>query len=239
MNSLEIKGRRIPRLWLGTSPFIGAGQFGKLCHHYYRNFYLQPENMVEIMTKAAELEWGIQPFALPNVIAALQKLRENYPQASLLFICGMQDFEEELKTAVKVGATAVGIHAMITDSNSAEELRSYVSKIKAAHLLSGFATHNPARTLGEIEKTEADFVLVPVNKTWRLMGSNPQLVPELIKNYPKIVIAKKILAAGTLQPAEALQYIVELGIKAICIGITAVEQMTEIQDILAKLNFAG
>ncbi|MCX7765278.1 MAG: hypothetical protein N2246_01020 [Candidatus Sumerlaeia bacterium] len=237
MKFLEINGKKIPRVLLGTSPFIGAGQFGRLAEVYYQRFYLQPENMAKIMQLAVEFGWGIQPFSLPNILSALREVKKRYPQVALVFICGLADFDKELKMAVALDATAVGTHAMITDRLPAEQLNTYVDKIKQHNLLGGFATHTPARTLPLLAQTSADFVMIPLNKAGKLMGSNAQLVSSLIKDYPKPIIAKKTLAAGTLHPPEALEYVVNCGVAGVCLGVVEDAQLLENHKILTDLNF--
>lgn len=237
MKFLEINGKKLPRVLLGTSPFIGAGQFGRLAELYYRRFYLQPDNMRIIMQHAVELGWGIQPFSLPNIISALKALKKDHPKVALLFICGLSDFDGELQVAVALGATAVGTHAILTDQLPAEQLNTYLEKIKQHNLLGGFATHNPAQTLPLLAQTSADFIMIPLNKSGKLMGRNAQVVPSMIEDYPKPIIAKKTLAAGTLQPEEALEYVVNCGVAGVCLGITEESQLQENHKILTALNF--
>jgi len=41
---VEIGNATIPRVLLGTSPFVGSGQFGTRSPIYYAKFYRNPEN---------------------------------------------------------------------------------------------------------------------------------------------------------------------------------------------------
>ena len=52
---LRVGKARIPRILLGTSPFIGAGQFGIRAQFYYEHFYQNPGNIVKIVIKAVGL----------------------------------------------------------------------------------------------------------------------------------------------------------------------------------------
>jgi hypothetical protein len=52
---MQIGRAKIPRILLGTSPFVGAGQFGARAHEYYSQFYRNPRNITKIILKAANL----------------------------------------------------------------------------------------------------------------------------------------------------------------------------------------
>ena len=60
--------------FLGTSPFIGASQFGFKSFHYYQYFYLHPENILRIIRKAYEIGIeGLQLLPYPPVVKAVKK----------------------------------------------------------------------------------------------------------------------------------------------------------------------
>lgn len=52
---INLKNRKIPRLLLGTSPFIGAGQFGAKASYYYSTLYKKPHNMYKIIKNHGKL----------------------------------------------------------------------------------------------------------------------------------------------------------------------------------------
>jgi hypothetical protein len=47
---------RIPKLMLGTSPFIGAAQFGRKAYEYRRMFFYNESNMKKLFIKSALLD---------------------------------------------------------------------------------------------------------------------------------------------------------------------------------------
>ncbi|MFQ5821567.1 MAG: hypothetical protein ACE5I5_16410, partial [Candidatus Heimdallarchaeota archaeon] len=51
---VQIEGTEVPRLLIGSSPFIGAGQFGARSASYYKTFS-NPENTAKILVTAADL----------------------------------------------------------------------------------------------------------------------------------------------------------------------------------------
>ena len=53
--TIKINNREIPRTLLGTSPFIGATQFGHRSRLYQLDLYDKPENILKILKKSYEL----------------------------------------------------------------------------------------------------------------------------------------------------------------------------------------
>ncbi len=66
---LQVGKARIPRILLGTSPFIGSGQFGSKASLYYTHFYENPQNIVKVMCKAVDLGvTGFRFFLIANYL---------------------------------------------------------------------------------------------------------------------------------------------------------------------------
>ncbi len=83
-----------PRLMLGTSPFIGAGQFGSKSLNYRRQFFDTPDNMTRLFVHSAKL--GIKAVQLVGyqpLVAALRKAEEitgmSLFQCMLSFVMGL------------------------------------------------------------------------------------------------------------------------------------------------------
>ena len=62
---------------LGTSPFIGAAQFGRKSHEYRMKFFYNEENMKELFIKSAELGVkAVQLIAYEPLVRAFKKAEE-------------------------------------------------------------------------------------------------------------------------------------------------------------------
>ena len=48
--SISVKGKKLPRVLLGTSPFLGAGQFGVKAYEYYKAFFENPFRITELLS---------------------------------------------------------------------------------------------------------------------------------------------------------------------------------------------
>lgn len=70
---------------MGTSPFIGAGQFGSKALEYRRLFFEQPENMTKLFVKSAELGVkAVQLVGYEPLVSALQKaVQLRFPEGIL------------------------------------------------------------------------------------------------------------------------------------------------------------
>lgn len=237
MKSIELRNIVIPRVWLGTSPFFGASQFGERAEEYYRQFYLNPDNMLAIMERAVQLGWGIQSFILPNLVAAIRTLKQTYPQAPCFFVCGMNTLSPEIETALFFEPLVIGFHASIADHSSPEERQQCLDSVTNPHILTGFATHEPAKTLPVLQRMSVDVLMVPLNKNGRLMGKNAHLVPEFVRTCKKPIIAKKVFCAGTINTEFALEYVVSLGVSGVCLGVTSLDELEKNHNTLQKLDF--
>ncbi|GFO97524.1 hypothetical protein ig2599ANME_1728 [groundwater metagenome] len=64
----------LPGLMLGTSPFIGAGQFGSKSLDYRRQFFDYPDNMTRLFVHSAKLEVkNVQLIGYQPLVEALIK----------------------------------------------------------------------------------------------------------------------------------------------------------------------
>lgn len=127
---VEIEKTFLPAVSLGTSPFLGAGQFGRRGQDYYRNFYLQPENMISSIIKA---------------------------------------------------------------------------------------------------------YLAPINSLGLFMGPTPRKAIEMMEQTDKVIIAKKVLAAGKLPPEEGIVYVSRIRhIRGLSLGIASEREAEETLNIALK-----
>jgi hypothetical protein len=53
---------QIPKLMLGTSPFIGAAQFGRKAYDYRRLFFYNESNMKRLFIQSATLDVKAVPW---------------------------------------------------------------------------------------------------------------------------------------------------------------------------------
>ncbi len=219
----------IPKIILGTSPFLGAGQF--IAAREYARRFQNPETVREII--AASYKMGIKGLQLlpyPNVMKAYTNfIKAGNPE---MVIAGSLRYEgdglEELK---QIHAKIIMIHAAVVDRLNEQRLAGIVKEIQRNGAIPGIATHNPNRTLPAIETLnvmqDIKVVMLPFNKIGYMIKNLNEL-EKWIKQTNKFVIAKKVLAAGRLKVDEALNWVFEKeGVDAVAIGIASIEEAEE------------
>jgi hypothetical protein len=234
----QVEGVDIPAVSLGTSPFIGAGQFGGKAAEYYQKLYLQPQNMEKLIIKSVELGIpAVQVIAYDNIIQSVKKVRDALGiRLSCSVSIGMEDWQQELEAAKVIEPQIAFIHAMITDAGDKEQLHQIITAIEEAGMIPGCVTHKPALALPFLEDSglEVKIYMAPINPAGIFLGTTPAQLIELIEKAKKPVLGKKVLAAGRINPAEAFAFAAGINnLEGIAVGIGS-EQEAEETFALAK-----
>ncbi|RLI26486.1 MAG: hypothetical protein DRO52_02430 [Candidatus Hecatellales archaeon] len=220
---------------LGTSPLIGAGQFGLKSLEYYRRFYLKPENIARLYREAYDL--GIQSLQLvvtkPTVEALEEAGRDFYLAASIY-----GNFEENLKLIEKFNPQLVAVHAEIADSLNLPRIRECLEAVEALGAIPAAATHQPGETIPRLDRLGMVKVyLAPLNRLGAYMEPSPELTLKALKETPASIVAIKPLAAGRLKPLEALEYVYGFAESA-SVGLTSKREILEVLEALERLGLS-
>lgn len=237
MKHLEIGPVSLPKVFLGTSPFMGAGQFGEKASGYYQKFYEQPENMLRLMERAVSLSWGIQPFVLPSFMSVLLKLRDRVGDFPVVFSAGMNDLQREIRDISDFSGTLVCVHASVADRSKAAGLEAHFQEILSQGFIPGVVTHSPATTVEEVQGTSCRLIMAPINRLGWAMGPDPQVSLTTMEKSTIPILAKKVLAAGRISPKEGFSHAIEHGVEAICVGAVSEEEIEEDNTLLEELGF--
>ena len=232
---LYIHSVKIPRLMLGTSPFLGAGQFGHRAMEYRKRFYENPENITELIAEAAD--FGIpyvQALGDERIAKAIDDAREQTGKdIQVVGSVGMYDFDQELEIMKSLNAKVILTHAFITD-----RLDGYFGKCIdeiSNTTIAGAVTHNPGVTIPELASYDkVKVVMAPINKMGKYMLPSARETLEAIESTDKIVLGKKTLAAGSLGPKDALEYVSNF-VYGVAIGITSSQELRETFGIAKQL----
>lgn len=235
--TFSVRGLDVPAVMLGTSPFIGAGQFGRKAEFYYNHFFLQPENITEVVIQAINL--GInaaQVIGYPQVVQAVEEAaKRTSTHLFLLGTVGLGSIEREIHIMLDAGAHGVIVHGSLADRDMAFA-REYLSPLQEQGLLTGIATHRPGMTIPRVEQIEeVDLILCPLNKAGRFMEPSVESTLQAIESSSKRIIAIKPLAAGRLSPQEGLEYVSDMA-AGVAVGIASREEAEETFGI-AKEHF--
>jgi len=243
---INIKGKEIPRTLLGTSPFIGAAQFGHRARLYQLDLYDQPENILKVIKKSYELGVkGIQLVPYDPVVQALQWALDEGCDFKIVGTVRPDCESEDINLLNHLGASSMLLHGMITDKLNFKYLQLRLEEIKETGAIPGLVTHRPFNTTKNLIDSPVldlfDIYMVPVNKTGYLMDTDVFMqkeraeLGELIKKLNKTIIAKKTLAAGILTPNDGFDYLKTVDyVDLVTVGIASEAEAEETFKLLAE-----
>lgn len=226
--TFSVRGLDVPAVMLGTSPFIGAGQFGRKAEFYYNHFFLQPKNITEVVIQAIDLGVNAaQVIGYPQVVEAVQEAaKRTSTDLFLLGTVGLGSIEREIQIMLDAGAQGVIIHGSLADRDMAFA-REYLSPLQEQGLVTGIATHRPGMTIPRVEQMdELDLILCPLNKAGRFMEPSVEATLQAIESSSKRIIAIKPLAAGRLSPQEGIEYVSDRA-AGLAVGVASREEAEE------------
>lgn len=234
----------LPRLMLGTSPFIGAGQFGHRAYEYRRRFFHQPENMTTLFVKSAELGVAaVQLVVYEPLVQALEHAFEIIGEkffVAAVIMSGVK-FDKHLKLIEWLEPEVVAMHAAFCDVAD-ERLCKWVKKIREMGAAPAASTHVPGDTIPMLDDFGLDIeaYLAPLNPKGYFMEPDYESALRAIKETNKKVIAIKPLAAGALKPEKSLFGFIFEHADAASVGITSEQEMKETYTAaFAALNKHG
>jgi len=107
--TFSVRGMAFPSVMLGTSPFIGAGQFGAKAMLYHTQFFLQPQNITEIVAYCVGLGVNaVQAIGYPRIMAAIREaMEESDTEVFILGTVGLGSIEREIESMLEAGAKGV------------------------------------------------------------------------------------------------------------------------------------
>lgn len=235
---VKVAGTDVPLVSIGTSPFIGAGQFGFKGLIWRRTFLNDPRRMAELMIQGFKLGiLGAHILPVGAIPIAVKLVRDTIPDYLVIgSLMPPPDLKESLETLISLESKIIFIHGEISDRRRKDQILSIIDIIKEMGATAGVATHTyPVRTL-KFLLTEG--IKVPVLLPFNLHGSYMEDQPELERLVDEShleCIAMKVLDAGRLSPKNAISYVVKHNIKAITVGMTSVQELEELSKSMVPL----
>ncbi len=210
----------LPPVMVGTSPFLGAGQFGHRALLYRRTFYENPENITALLEYCA-LELGVegvQPIADPVIVDAILAVDADL---RCVTVVGLHDLTSELELAAALDSEAVILHAGKVDGRDVRIVCEDLDRLRENWNIVGIATHHPHVTLPRWESAgeSVDVYMAPLNPLGAFMGDK-ETVETVLRSTKTVVVAKKVLAAGRIPPSEGIPYAARLA-DSMALGVTS------------------
>jgi hypothetical protein len=243
---LELNNVTLPSTLLGTSPFIGAGQFGHRARLYQLDLYSNPENMLKIIRISYDMGVrGIQLLPYPPVIQALVMAREEGMKIDIIGTVRPDQEKEDIKLLNSLDAKAMLLHAMITDQGDWDFIDENLNRIREAEAIPGLVTHRPFHTTRRLLESPVkdlfELYMLPLNRLGYLMDCEQNLekersqLREMVLELDKTIIGKKLLAAGIMTPQDAFEYLKTLDyVDMVAVGIASEKEAQETFGILSK-----
>jgi len=238
--TFDIDGEKFPKVLLGTSPFIGAGQFGAKSYFYHSQFYENPKNIVKIIIECVKLGCNaVQAICCPPILAATQNaVKATDTQLFIMGSTGLGEISNEIERMKQLKAQSIVTHGSHTDrilSENPEKLKRTLQDIEDR--IVGIATHTPGTMIEKaVAIEEVKLMLIPFNKIGVFMDPSFESTlhaAESSRRIGKKIIAMKSLAAGRLKPAEAFQFLRDR-VDGVAVGLTSMEEVKETLEVASS-----
>lgn len=225
----KIDGQDIPLVTTGTSPFLGAVQFGANAYVWRKKFLDNTDAMLEIMEAAYEAgARGIEAVPLGKIMEAAKIMSETHNDYVITASSAPGRHKASIKELVDCNTKLIFLHGMLSDGRS-NRMEKLLDLIASYGVIPGIATHDPVPTIKYCIENSLNVkaFLIPFNSEGSMMGRGNELV-ELVdntKNYS--FVGMKTLAAGSIKPEITFEYISKHNICAVTIGMVTKEQAKE------------
>jgi len=220
---------------VGTSPFLGASQFGKNARVYRRKFLNHADAVLEILEASYEVGGrGIEIILAGKVTEAAKIMAETHDD----FVITGSTFpgpDPLIKELAELGAKIVFAHGMVADKKD-EKLEKLIDEIESTGIIPGIAAHNPVSTLEYAFENlpNVKAFLIPFNTRGYLMGNQKELEKIVDSHKNHHFMGMKTLAAGKLDPNKAYEYISKHNICCTTIGMVSVNEARESTKMALK-----
>ncbi len=232
----EIEGQKIPVISVGTSPFLGAAQFGKNARIYRKKFMNDANAMLEILKAAYRAgARGIELIPIGKIPEAANLMKDSYDDFIITGSTapGPDPMIDEL---LELDAKIIFAHGMVSDKKD-KKLLKMLNDIESRGCIPGVAAHNPVSTLNYVFENapQVRTFLIPFNAVGLFMGEQKKL-EELVDSRKDLsIMGMKTIAAGKIEPNKAYEYISKHNIKCVTIGLVTVEQAQESTELALKM----
>jgi hypothetical protein len=222
----KIQGIDIPLVSVGTSTFIGAGQFGKNARIYRKRFLNNPDEVLGIL-EACYLLGGrgievVPAGKIPEAVKLFSETHDDFIVTGSTFP-GPDPLIDEL---VELNAQIIFVHASVSDQKN-ERLTQLLEEVSSRGVIPGIAVHNPVSTLNYAFQSlqEIKAFLVPFNAKGIFMGNQKEVETLIDSHVDCAFMGMKTLGAGKIDPEIAYKYISDHNICCAAIGMVNLEEV--------------
>ena len=232
---IKIEGKELPILIHGTSPFVGAAQFGTRAEKYHKRFYQNPSLIAQFFVYFSSKCYPcVHITADPPIVEAMEIASE---VASINAIATVEN-EIDLELIARFDPLIVFLHASVTDRADVNRIKDFAKACNDLSYIPAIATHNPGETLpliDEIEEVRA--YMVPINPLGLLMSpsfDSALIAIENARKRDKYIFGMKTLAGGRINPYKGFPFALNYA-HAIVVGFTELEEIDEACSLIQKI----
>ncbi len=158
-------GAPIPKVMVGTSPWIGAGQFGIKVNEYRHKFLHNTQAMIKILEASYGTgERGIEVIPSGKILEAAKVMKDTRADFIITGSTypGPDPMIEEL---IKAEADIIFVHGIVSDKKRLK-LSKLVEEVSSRGVIPGVAVHSPISTLEFVFSNlpEVKVFLIPFNE---------------------------------------------------------------------------
>lgn len=233
----EFEGVKIPLVSTGVSPFAGSPQFGDKAPIYREKFFNDANAMLEIMEACYEgggRGIGAIPFGkVGEAVKIMKETHDDYIITGSTLPGNLPD--PGIEQLIDLDAKIIYVHGSISDGKG-DRLIKLLDEISSRGIIPGLAVHNPVSTLEFAfeNNLKAKTFLVPFNAKGMRMVNQQKLEDIVDSRKGTAFMGMKTLAAGTIEPTKAYEYISKHNIRAVIIGMVEVEEARNVTEIALK-----
>jgi hypothetical protein len=222
----------LPGLILGTSPFIGAGQFGSKSLDYRRQFFDKPDNMTRLFLHSASLGVrAVQLIGYQPLVEALTNAQELVGDFFVAVVIPRGNFAANLDLVSPLEPEFVSVHAQFCDDFD-PRLSEWIDMIRDAGAKPAASTHLPGATIPLLNELGFEAYLAPVNTVGYGMEPDVESTLKALERTRKAVIAIKPLAAGKVSPERSVFEYIYRYADSIAVGIASEGEMEETYSVV-------
>ncbi|RLI75574.1 hypothetical protein DRO97_02975 [Archaeoglobales archaeon] len=233
---IKIEDKTLPILIHGTSPFIGAGQFGSKSREYYIRFYKNPKLMSKFFVYFATKCYPcVHIIPYPPILEALE-IALNVMQIDV--VATVED-ESEIEVVAKYNPHIVFLHGSTTDEMEENKLTNFLELCREFEFVSGAATHYPGKVIPHLEKVGGfKAYMIPINPLGLYMAPSFYATikaVEIARKNGKFIFGMKTLAASRIDPYKGFQFALNYA-HSLVVGFTELNQIDEACRIIKELT---
>ncbi|RAP49545.1 MAG: hypothetical protein BZ133_07640 [Methanosphaera sp. SHI613] len=236
---------------LGCSPFTLGYQFGHRSRLYELDFSGYPENIVEVIDKAYEMNVKDIMFKVnKDLEKAIDISTQNGNEWTVTAFTDCENIDDDLELFSKFNTKRVILSGEFIDKKIEESdydtISDYLARISDASFIPSIETRQPFKNVPIIKNSsfidEFDTIMIPLNFYGYMMdcnffnSENRDVFADMISSLNKEVIANRTLATGILQPQEAYDFLKNIDyIDAVCVAVAKSSEAEETFSIINEI----